>query len=157
MKPIKFKEVNIVFQMPLSLTNKNVDQTLPAYADPARAQIISCWKLTIWESIQVAFTGRIWLWMLSRNSLPPVSIITHSPFISPREAKLQKAVAEAFVFCALRAVKILKGISGFFKMKRSNRMSPLHPEHPANHKKYRFEVFETGRDRKPPDINQASS
>lgn len=58
MKPIEFKEQNVVFAK-----NQPEYQPLPAYrcTDPEGfGEVISCWKLSFWERLRVLFTGKIW-------------------------------------------------------------------------------------------------
>lgn len=57
MKPVKFKEQNCTFAedqpeyIPLPALKLNTDM----------GEVISCWRLSLKERIQVLFLGRIWL------------------------------------------------------------------------------------------------
>lgn len=63
MKPIKFKEQNIVYA-----ENQEEYHTLPALKiDGIEGQVVSCWKLSLSERIKVLFTGKIWMSLLCFN------------------------------------------------------------------------------------------
>jgi len=61
MKPIEFKEQNVVFA-------KDQPQYLPL---PARREedgmVITCWKLSFIERVKILFTGKMWLSQLTFN------------------------------------------------------------------------------------------
>jgi len=68
MKPVKFKESNVIFA---------VDQPeylpLPAFRDLNQGSVVSCWKLGIRERIKMLFTGKVWLGLLTFNKpLQPI-------------------------------------------------------------------------------------
>ncbi len=70
MKPIKFKEQNIVFA-------ETQDQygNLPAYKDDDGV-IVSCWNLTFIERLRVLFSGKLWLGLWSFNKPLTPSFMT---------------------------------------------------------------------------------
>jgi hypothetical protein len=76
MKPIKFKEQNIVFKKPPSMTDEECS-SLPAHAYDGG--IISCWHMSVWERIKALFTGRIWFCVLG-NEQPPIWLDVKRPF-----------------------------------------------------------------------------
>ncbi|XWN36064.1 MAG: hypothetical protein ROO71_08870 [Balneola sp.] len=56
MKPIKFKEHNVVFA-----ENQDEYQSLPALRDSSQfGYVITCWKLTFWERFKILITGKMW-------------------------------------------------------------------------------------------------
>lgn len=55
MKPINFKEVNVIY----GKGQPGVEE-LPALVNYADGIAISCFKLTWWERLQVLLTGRLW-------------------------------------------------------------------------------------------------
>ena len=68
MKPIKFKEQNVVFG-----EGQEEYLPLPAHLDKGvRGYVVSCWRLSVCERIRLLFTGRLWLSQMSfHNPLQP--------------------------------------------------------------------------------------
>lgn len=63
MKPINFKEQNIVYAK-----NQKEYQPLPAFkSDGQQGEVISCWKLSIIERLRILFIGKLWVCLLSFN------------------------------------------------------------------------------------------
>lgn len=63
MKPIQFKEQNIVYAK-----DQPEYQPLPAFkSETPNGEVISCWKLSFLERIRLLFTGRLWVCLLSFN------------------------------------------------------------------------------------------
>ena len=63
MKPIKFKESNIVFA-------KDQPEYIPLPAfknDSPNGEVVSCWKLTFRERVKILFTGKLWCCLLTFN------------------------------------------------------------------------------------------
>jgi len=77
MKPINFKESNKTFLRPESMTD---DQCRPLRVYQDDKYIISKWKLTFFERIQILFSGIIWL-CVHANYTPPISVDLKNPFI----------------------------------------------------------------------------
>lgn len=73
MKPTKFKQQNITFAK-----DQPQYQPLPAFKHPndPEGEVVSCWKMSIWERIRVLFTGRIWVSLLSFNDPLTPSYLT---------------------------------------------------------------------------------
>lgn len=64
MKPVEFKHQNIIFAK-----DQPQYQPLPALKiESPEGQIISCWKLSFKERIQVLFSGRIWSSLMTFNN-----------------------------------------------------------------------------------------
>jgi hypothetical protein len=72
MKPIKFKEQNVVYA-----ENQEEYQPLPAlkYNDEY-GTVVSCWKLSIKERIKLLFTGKLWVGLVSFNKPLTPSYLT---------------------------------------------------------------------------------
>ena len=70
MKPIEFKEQNIVFAKDQPEYNP-----LPAFRDE-KGEVITCWNLTFRERLRVLFSGKIWLSLLSFNKPLTPSFMT---------------------------------------------------------------------------------
>lgn len=63
MKPVKFKEHNVVFA-----ENQKEYLPLPAFKnDSPHGEVISCWKLSWVERLRILFTGKLWVELLSFN------------------------------------------------------------------------------------------
>ena len=76
MRPIEFKEQNIVFAK-----NQKPYLPLPAYQDKEQGLIIHCWKLSIIEKVKILFTGKLWLNVLTFNNPPqPIRPMINNPF-----------------------------------------------------------------------------
>lgn len=75
MKPIPFKESNVVFA-------KNQPEYLPLPAHKTElGEVITCWELTWIERFELLWTGRLWLRVLTfGEALQPLLIEIQSPF-----------------------------------------------------------------------------
>ena len=63
MKPIEFKEQNVVFA-----ENQPEYQPLPAFRDYGpQGEVISCWRLSFRERVRILFTGNIWVSLMTLN------------------------------------------------------------------------------------------
>lgn len=73
MKPIEFKEQNVVFAK-----DQPEYQPLPALRyDNPQGEVVSCWGLTFRERLRVLFTGKIWVSLWSfKNPLTPSYLTT---------------------------------------------------------------------------------
>lgn len=84
MRPIKFKECNASLLKPENMTDEECE-TLYAFKDGK--VIVSCWRLGLLERLQALFTGKVWLWVHSPITMPPVSLTTVNPFYEVVEPK----------------------------------------------------------------------
>ena len=77
MKPIKFKEQNVVFAK-----DQKPYLPLPAYKDNEQGgRIFHCWKLNLLERIKLLWTGRLWINVLTFNNPPqPIKPMVNNPF-----------------------------------------------------------------------------
>jgi len=74
MKPIWFKESNRMLTKPQSMSE---DECGDLYVFANGEQCISCWKPTLKERLSILVFGRVWLWVYSGHTQPPVSIETY--------------------------------------------------------------------------------
>lgn len=76
MTPIGFPEQNVVFAK-----DQPQYQPLPAYRS-REGQVISCWRLTLWERLCLLFSGRLWLRQLTfGDPLQPQLPAAKRPFL----------------------------------------------------------------------------
>jgi len=74
MKPIEFKERNVVYAK-----DQPEYLSLPAHR-MEDGEVITCWKLTLRERLKVLFTGRFWICLLTFNQpLQPVRPDVNKP------------------------------------------------------------------------------
>ena len=63
MKPIEFKEQNVVFAK-----DQPQYQPLPAFKNKTlEGEVISCWQLSIIERLRILFTGKLWVSLMTFN------------------------------------------------------------------------------------------
>jgi len=74
MIPIEFKECNVVYA-------KNQEEYLPLHGFKfSDDELITCWKLSVWERIKMLFTGRLWFVVLTFNQpLQPLRLPVDRP------------------------------------------------------------------------------
>ena len=77
MKPIKFKEVNRTLQKPESMAHEEC-QPLPIFTDGKTC--ISLWQGNLLERLRYLLTGKMWLWVVSGGTQPPVLVDTKRPW-----------------------------------------------------------------------------
>ncbi len=71
---IKFKECNVVYA-----ENQEEYLKLPAHRNSAGC-LTTCWKPNLFERLQILFTGKIWLQILTFNKpLQPLRMQTEKP------------------------------------------------------------------------------
>lgn len=71
MKPINFEYSNKNLLKPEGMTDDECG-SLPVYTDGKIC--ISCWEPTWKERLSILLSGRIWLWVYSGQTQPPVAI-----------------------------------------------------------------------------------
>ncbi len=71
MKPISFKYANRTLLKPEGMTDEECGP-LPVYNDGQTS--ISCWKPSLKERLSILLFGRVWLWVVSGVTQPPVSL-----------------------------------------------------------------------------------
>lgn len=77
MKPIKFPQANKTLLPPKGMDNC---EELHVYSD--EKYCISRWKPSFKERIQILFGDGLWLWVVSKNTQPPVSLTVSNPWES---------------------------------------------------------------------------
>lgn len=84
MKPKPFKGHNIVMGK-----NQPEYQPLPAFKNNSDAgEIITCWRLSLWERIRILFTGELWLMLMTFNHpVQPVLLTTYQEEIFVKNKK----------------------------------------------------------------------
>ena len=77
MKPIEFKQQNVVFAK-----NQPPYLPLPAYQDDIQGgRIFHCWKLSLKERVKIFLTGKLWINILNFKQPPqPILPMINSPF-----------------------------------------------------------------------------
>lgn len=71
MEPISFPEANRKLTTPQGMTAEECGD-LPVYSD---GQVCaSCWKPTWRERLSILVHGRVWLWVWSGKTQPPVAV-----------------------------------------------------------------------------------
>ena len=83
MKPIEFPEKNRILLKPADMTDKECC-SLPVYCDGK--QCISLWKLSWKERLQSLFYGRLWVYVLSGNTQPPIAFSTKKTVFENKKA-----------------------------------------------------------------------
>jgi hypothetical protein len=71
MRPIKFKQANKTLLKPDSMTDKECS-SLDILTDGK--ECISCWKPTWKERFSMLFFGCVWVWVVSGQTQPPISL-----------------------------------------------------------------------------------
>lgn len=85
MKPIRFKEQTHTLARPERLTDKECG-SLPVHK--SGTHIISRWKMSLSERIKTVLFGRIWLWVWSKESQPPIALdCRRAAFEKPKKEK----------------------------------------------------------------------
>lgn len=87
MKPVDFKESNIPLAKPSNTTDEQCG-SLNVYTDGEYC--ISCWKPTLKERIKILFNGKIWLWVWSGKTQPPVCVDAKKPFKKTKKYKYRR-------------------------------------------------------------------
>lgn len=77
MNPIAFKNQTKVLQKPTTMTDEECGP-LPVFNDGK--ECISCWQLSLRERLKIAFTGILWLRIVSGATQPPVWPTLEDPF-----------------------------------------------------------------------------
>lgn len=87
MTPKNFKQANRILKGP----DGSDIQDLPSYTDGQ--QCISCWALTWRERLTLLLTGRVWLYVMSGHTQPPVCVSAEEPVWS-EPTRLNQAEAD---------------------------------------------------------------
>lgn len=71
MTPIKFKEANKQLQKPSSMTD---EQCQPLWVYTEGIECVSCWKMSLLERLKALIFGKVWLFVYSGHTQPPVYV-----------------------------------------------------------------------------------
>jgi hypothetical protein len=71
MKPIHFPQANRELSKPDSMTDEECGP-LPVLTDGRMC--VSLWKASLRERLSILFFGRVWLWIYSGYTQPPVAL-----------------------------------------------------------------------------------
>ena len=82
MNPVPFPQANRNLTAPAGMTREECGD-LPTFTDGRHC--ISLWGLSWRERLRVLFTGRVWLWVWSGHTQPPVALSAESPFAPLRK------------------------------------------------------------------------
>jgi len=86
MKPVKFKHQNVVFA-----EDQPKYGSLPALKiEGQEGYVVSCWKMSLKERVNVLFTGKVWLSLMSFNRplTPSCMSVNRKDLYSIQEDKL---------------------------------------------------------------------
>lgn len=72
MKPIKFSRSNKTLLKPSNMLDEECS-SLDVYTDDK--QCVSCWKMSLWERLSSLLFGKIWLYVLSGDTQPPILLV----------------------------------------------------------------------------------
>lgn len=73
MNPIKFKEANKNLLPPSKgMPNGAKCSEMWVYTDTV--ECLSCWKMTFKERLKALFFGKIWVFVMSGETQPPISV-----------------------------------------------------------------------------------
>jgi len=73
MKPIKFKNSNKILKAPKNWNEEEQCEELTIYSDGK--QCVSCWRLSFFDRLSVLIFGKVWLYVMSEGTQPPVALI----------------------------------------------------------------------------------
>jgi len=71
LEPIKFPEANKVLRRPEGMTEEQCGD-LHTHTDGQYS--LSCWQMTWRERLSALLFGKVWLWVMSGYTQPPVSL-----------------------------------------------------------------------------------
>ena len=71
MKPIKFPQANKTLTAPQGMTEEECG-ALPVFSNGG--QCVSCWQPTLKERLFILIFGKVWLWVWSGYTQPPVAL-----------------------------------------------------------------------------------
>ena len=71
MNPTHFEQVTNVLERPDSMTDEECGP-LPIFRE--NGTCISLWRMSLRERISALFFGRVWVWVYSGKTQPPISL-----------------------------------------------------------------------------------
>lgn len=91
MKPINFDQANKNLLRPEGMTDKECG-SLPVYNDGKTC--ISCWQPSIRERISILLFGKVWLWVYSGRTQPPVALEARKQIFESSEVDSAKCASQ---------------------------------------------------------------
>jgi hypothetical protein len=86
MEPMNFEQANKNLLKPVGMTDEECG-SLPVFSDGT--QCISLWKMTWRERLSALLFGKVWLWVISGQTQPPVALLAaNGIFEQPKSARL---------------------------------------------------------------------
>jgi len=79
MEPEYFTEANQTLSKPREMTDDECG-SLPVFTDGEYC--ISLWKMTVKERLSALFFGKVWVFILSGNTQPPISLTCEKEIFS---------------------------------------------------------------------------
>lgn len=78
MKPTKFEEANKCLTKPQNMTD---DECMSLWVHSDGRQCLSLWKMSFKERLQALLFGKVWLYVASGTTQPPVWVsVENNPF-----------------------------------------------------------------------------
>jgi hypothetical protein len=87
MEPINFEQANKNLLKPEGWTDEQCG-SLPVFTDGQ--QCISLWKMTWGERLSALFFGKVWLYVISGQTQPPVSLLATKQIFGEAKEALQE-------------------------------------------------------------------
>ena len=84
MEGISFPEQTLTLGRPPSMSEEECGP-LPVYLT-AEGQVISCWRMTLRERFSALIFGKVWLWVWSGKTQPPVALEVKRTVFKKEEA-----------------------------------------------------------------------
>jgi len=88
MEPAKFKQSNKTLLKPEGMSEEECG-SLPVYTDGK--ECISLWRMTWRERLSALFSGKVWLFVVSGQTQPPVSLLAERDIFKEVKPELQEA------------------------------------------------------------------
>ena len=87
MEPMKFLQANKNLLKPVGMTDEECG-SLPVFTDGK--ECISLWKMTWRERLSALFFGKVWLWVMSGQTQPPVALLAAKEIFKEVKPELQE-------------------------------------------------------------------
>lgn len=85
MEPIEFPEQTKVLEPPEGWDQEENGECGRLPVGVYDGQVISCWKLSWKERLQMLFCGRLWVFVFSGATQPPISFLVGKSAFKPAE------------------------------------------------------------------------
>ena len=88
MEPMKFLQANKNLLKPVGMTDEECG-SLPVFTDGK--ECISLWKMTWRERLSALLFGKVWLWVISGQTQPPVALLATREIFKEVKQELQES------------------------------------------------------------------